>query len=346
MAGKSGKSTGAMQDVEGYIHNVSPIKTPASGNRYFDFKIQERIDTTRVVCFHPDKQETLKQKEAAKSPVRIVSVSPQKRKYEPDTVEYKMGNKSKVINTTNMPFPWAEVGDNKPKEVSISNIFTSNPGDVVSLKATVVSKSDRETVYSHTMRKSLHMCNIVLADATGAIRATVWESMIDQVSEGVSYEFNKFKINFFNHKYLNGTPESEVNETKVVEVSPEILPAAEELIKPKAKQTNDENGRIIGVDVQYIAIQLLCNTSMLKEFLKPTVNANLVIINENGENLGKFHCSGTVLNAMFESVKGTEHYSIDESDVTKLSWKLISQTLLLAKKVSFKLSFTAMEVAK
>ena len=62
--------------------------------------------------------------------------------------------------------------------------------------------------------------------------------MIHQVSEGVSYEFNKFKINFFNHKYLNGTPESEVNETKVVEVPPEILPAAEEL-KPKAKQTND-----------------------------------------------------------------------------------------------------------
>jgi hypothetical protein len=192
--------------------------------------------------------------------------------------------------------------------------------------------------------------------------------MIDQVSAEVSYEFNKFKINFFNHKYLNGTPESEVNETKVVEVPPEILPAAEEL-KLKAKQTNDVNGRIIGVDVVFSLVCigcksrnvkpddedqfiqcLSCNTSMLKEFLKPTVNANLVIINENGKNLGKFHCSGTVLNAMFESVKGTEHYSIDESDVTKLSRKLISQTLLLVKKVSFKLSLeekeiTAMEVA-
>ena len=92
-----------MQDVEGYIHNVSPIKTTASGNRYFDFKIQVRVDTTRVVCFKPDKWETLKQKEAAKSPVRIVSVSLQKRKYEPDTMEYEMGTKSKVINTTNMP---------------------------------------------------------------------------------------------------------------------------------------------------------------------------------------------------------------------------------------------------
>jgi ssDNA-binding replication factor A large subunit len=242
MTRKSGKTTSATQDVEGYIHNVSPIKTPPSGNRYFNFKIQEHSDTTRVVCFNPDKRETLKQKQEAKSTVRILNVSPQKRKYEPDTREYKMVTKSKVINTTNMPFPWAEIDDDKPKEISISDIFTSSAGDVVSLKATVFSKSDSETVYSHTMRKSLHMCNIVLADGTGAIRATLWESMIGQVSEGVSYEFNKFKINFFNQKYLNGTPESKVNETKVVEVPPEILPAAEEL-KPKAKQTKDVNGR-------------------------------------------------------------------------------------------------------
>jgi hypothetical protein len=49
---------------------------------------------------------------------------------------------------------------------------------------------------------------------------------------------------------------------------------------------------------------------MLKEFLKTTVNANLVIIDENNENLGWFHCSGAVPNAMLESLKGTEHYSI------------------------------------
>jgi hypothetical protein len=82
------------------------------------------------------------------------------------------------------------------------------------------------------------------------------------------------------------------------------------------------------------------------------VNTNLVIIiDENNENLGRFHCSGAVLNAMFESLKGTKHYSIVESDVSKLSRKLISQTLLLAEKVSFKLSLeeneiTFMEVAK
>jgi hypothetical protein len=82
----------------------------------------------------------------------------------------------------------------KPKQVSISDIISSSSstGDLFSLKAKVYMNSGIETVYSHTMRKSLNMCNLVLADATGAIQATFWESMIDQVSDSVSYEFKKF----------------------------------------------------------------------------------------------------------------------------------------------------------
>ena len=65
---------------------------------------------------------------------------------------------------------------------------------------------------------------------------------------------------------------------------------------------------------------------MLKEFIKLTVSANLVIINENGENIGRFHCSGAVLNKMFGSVKGTQNDNIEETDTSKLSRKLIIET--------------------
>ena len=202
MAGKTNNQRGVrMQGVEGYIHDVSIIKTPTSGNRYFHFTIQERVDSTCVVCFSPEKRESVKEKEMAKSPVQILSVSPQKRRYQPDTVEYKMSGKSRVVNARNVSFPWAEVTAENPKEVSISNInSSSSTGDFVSLKAYVFTKGVVETVYSHKMRKSLNMCNLVLADATSAIRATIWESMIDQVADGVSYAFKKFKINFFNNK--------------------------------------------------------------------------------------------------------------------------------------------------
>jgi hypothetical protein len=101
MAGNPGKSFKSMQmkDVEGYIHNVSPVKTPSSGNRYFDFSIQERVDSTpRVVCFNAEKRDTVKEKETVKSPVRILSVSQQKRKFQPDSIEYKMNSKSRVVS--------------------------------------------------------------------------------------------------------------------------------------------------------------------------------------------------------------------------------------------------------
>ena len=41
-----------------------------------------------------------------------------------------------------------------------------------------------------------------------------------------------------------------------------------------------------------------CKTNMLKEFLKPTGSPNRVILDENGENIGHFHCSGAILNKM------------------------------------------------
>ena len=256
MAGKTNDQKGVrMQDVEGYIHDVSTIKTTTSGNRYFNFTIQERVNTTRVVCFSPEKRESFKEKETAKSPVQILSVSPQKRRYQPDTVEYKMSGKSRVVNARNVSFPWAEVSAENPKEVSISDInSSSNAGNFALLKAYVFTKGVVETVYSNAVRKSLNMCNLVLADATGAIRGTIWQSMIDQVADGVSYAFEKFKINFFNHKYLNGTTDSEITETKVIEVPQEIIAAAEELL-PKAKETKEVNGRIIGID---LAISLVC----------------------------------------------------------------------------------------
>ncbi len=89
----------------------------------------------------------------------------------------------------------------------------------------------------------------------------------------------------------------------------------------------------------------------MKEFMKPTVSANVVIIDDSGNNLGRFQCSGAVLNEMFQSVKETEHYNMEEIDVSKLSRKLISQTLLLVKKTPFKFIkdeniITSMEVAK
>ena len=67
---------------------------------FFDFMIQGSLDKKRVMCFSPSKRESIKEKQIAKTPVRILNVSPQKRKFQSDSIEYKMSGKSKVVNTT------------------------------------------------------------------------------------------------------------------------------------------------------------------------------------------------------------------------------------------------------
>lgn len=357
MAGKPNR-----QDVEGYVHAVSPIKTPTSGNRYFEFKIQEREESRRVVCFSPDKRLQLKDNEENKSPVKLLSVSPTKRRYEPESTEYLMNNRSKVVRTKNIPFPWSKVlGEGE--QLTVSQIMeSSNNGDVVAVKAKVLWKGDNESVYSPSMRKTLNKCEVILADATGAIPATVWESMIPQLSEEISYVFQKFKVSFFNKKFLNGTPDSEVKEGEAVELSADICSAAIEL-KPIATETQRLSGRVLGVDLAFALACVnckskiaessdqfvdctSCKTTFIKEDLKQKVSANLVVVDDNGENKGRFHCSGTVLEGMFQSIKETKNYNIEDTDVTQLSRKMIIETLLLVKKVLFELAMDEMLIVR
>ena len=178
-----------------------------------------------------------------------------------------------------------------------------------------------------------------------------------------SYEFQEVKISVFNNKYLNGTVKSVVSECKFIDVPSDISEAAEGL-KPRMKETKRVKGRIVGVDVVVSLVCISCKkhmeeidsadrfmecqsckTSLLKEFLKPAVSANLILVDESDESVGLFHCPGSVLNAVFELLKGNECYNIEESDVTKVSCKLITETLLLLKKASFKLLMDDMKVA-
>ena len=70
----------AFKDVQGYIHGVSDVKTPANPNstRYFDFILQEGDEERQVVCFSANKHDEVKQQEKSKLPVHLSNMSPQK----------------------------------------------------------------------------------------------------------------------------------------------------------------------------------------------------------------------------------------------------------------------------
>ena len=135
---------------------------------------------------------------------------------------------------------------------------------------------------------------------------------------------------------------------------------------PKQKATQDVTGRIVAVDLTKSLLCMNCKSRlattsesdsefpdcsgcklrMLKENLDSTVSGSVIIVDENGENLGRFYCQENVLNVMFQSVAETENYNISESNVTQLSCNMITDTLLLIEKVSFKILATDKLVVK
>jgi len=131
-----------------------------------------------------------------------------------------------------------------------------------------------------------------------------------------------------------------------------------EHLKPKNKTHELVVGKILSIDVQksYICLNCKskingtedtdedsqfteCNTCrqiMLREILNASTTANLTISHE-GQNIGRFFCTGNVLNSLLETLSSTENNNIEQG-ATKPSRKMITQTLLLLKKVSFELS--------
>ena len=63
-------SSTATVELKGYVHQVSEIKTPSSGTRYFEFNIQQQNVRKRVVCFSPQRRDDLKHKQESKTPQR------------------------------------------------------------------------------------------------------------------------------------------------------------------------------------------------------------------------------------------------------------------------------------
>ena len=185
--------------------------------------------------------------------------------------------------------------------------------------------------------------------------ATIWEDTIPHVCDQKSYLWSNFKVGFFRRKCLNGTKDCLVTVCEDVSLSADSLASSEQL-KPKEKEKQDVTGRIVAVDVnkfffcmncknrlaatdesdgQFVECSA-CKLRMLKENLDSTVSGSVIIVDDSGENLGRFHCQENVLNVMFQSVAETENYNISESNVAQLSRNMITDTLLLVKKVSFK----------
>ena len=176
---QSSSSKRGKVNVDGYVHDVSEVKimqTVNQAKRHFDFKVQEREETKRVICFSSDKRDQLKEKENSKTPVTLMNVSPQKRKYHLDQTEYKMNQYSNIVVRKNLAFPWKSLRTDLSNDLQTLKQIEDdkNPmakvGNIVSVKAKLMSKLDVEPVFSYKLNKTLNKSETVIADSTSAMR--------------------------------------------------------------------------------------------------------------------------------------------------------------------------------
>ena len=339
-------------NVDGYIHQVSSMNTAKSGSRYFDFVIQENEEERRVVCFSPDKRSTLKTKQESRLPVRLVNLSPQKRRYDPDTTEYTMNKYSRIEEPKNLSFEWkSPSGYESDKVCPVAEIISKvNSGESVTVAGKVIFKSETETVFPARQNKELTKCDLILGDSTSAIVVTIWEDQIADIQEGGSYCFSGLRVNFFNRKYLNVVKSTRFQSLeKEIELPAEVFASAEAL-KPKPKSTNCFSGSIVGVDCtrSFICVNCKvrikeekisdgafvrcggCNWDMLKATTKALLTTSLIISTDDGDNAGRYLCTMEALKSLFEGLE-----NISEKDVSKLDADLITETLLLVGTVEF-----------
>ena len=115
-------------------------------------KYKKGIKVEGLCVLFPEKLGKVKGKQDLKAGAHLLSLSPPKLKYEPESTEYRFNSYSKVIATKNLSFPWKDISG-ELSNASVKKILNDSiNSDIVSVKAKVVSKSDVYTVYSHRMK--------------------------------------------------------------------------------------------------------------------------------------------------------------------------------------------------
>ena len=170
-------------------------------------------------------------------------------------------------------------------------------GDVVSVKAYVISKGETETVISRSSRKEVKKCELIISDGTFVIGATIWEDVVDSVAEGQFYLFGNVKVGHYSNRYLQCTPSSTIKPCdEEIKISEEMKLQAEYL-KPKVRESEEIVGRILAADITKLYVCVNCNARisvnddgeaemvkctscglvMLAAALTSTVSANVLI---------------------------------------------------------------------
>jgi hypothetical protein len=218
-------------EIIGYVHNVTAVQKSGKMN-YTTCELQTTDkSTTKAICFSPEKTKPLRRAMENKIPVKLT-------KY-----EYNERYRNIVIkNTTSVtevshPVDFARAESLSTTVSTISNIKTTSPHELVSLKATVKHLSGTKVI--NMDKGSLKKCSCILQDTTGTIEAVFWEEWVGIVENEKTYMFTNFRVkknNYTNEVYVNTAKDGfEVKECDPFEqLLPDVQPSIADIATKQA----------------------------------------------------------------------------------------------------------------
>ena len=184
------------------VSSLSPMKTNQSGNsKYFSGNIMDGKSDMRLVGFDAKQQRTLEELRTKEEPVALVNCEVKPSRWG-NQLEVVIGRNTIVKSSPNK-FDVMFCSSSSNNEVMLNEVKRIQNFQKVTARVKVVNVKKCTEVNGGLMKQ-----DVIVGDASGISRVTVWEENVGILKEGVCYKLSGMTVRIFNKKkYLSMSKE-------------------------------------------------------------------------------------------------------------------------------------------
>ncbi len=112
--------------INGFLHDVTKIKTSRNNTRYFNAVLQHKETFHRLVCFSPDKQTTFASAADMASPVKLTNIQRVPSLQEAGRIDIKFNKSSDLNMEETVPFKRRKLNFTEPAPQTLEELKTAH----------------------------------------------------------------------------------------------------------------------------------------------------------------------------------------------------------------------------
>ncbi len=190
--------------LHGAITFLSPMKESSNGTQFFNGSITDGKDYPKIGWFQAGRSRQNQGPYGQEQADCLLQIRMAKRGHNMEI----MLKRSTSIGPSPKKLKVDATCQDMP--ISLSKLNTKNEYEKTSANVKVIKAKEPTVVKSLGKRVQ----DIIVADATGTSRCTIWENDVGSLSEGKSYELKRFIREFENKKYLSKGQQGSFKEIK------------------------------------------------------------------------------------------------------------------------------------